>query len=233
MSEGINDANKYITPGFGLGNTLEISDELVPSEIIDKINHENFFFFNIGASDGKYVDPLYEYIVKYNWAGIRFEPQKSSYKELEKLHENDPNVITVNAGIAEKTGTFKLYDHDMGRGGSSLLLRRGHCDPEMYEEIVCMTFTDAINTYNLDKDNIDLVNMDTEGYDMIILDSIDLEFSKPKNIWFEKWMWDFDDLNNPEKSTSFENNMHILEKYKNYGYKYYDFKRHGFLSLSI
>lgn len=203
-------------------------DEPISYEIINNINHKDFFFVQIGANDGISNDPIRKWIIEYNWSGLMFEPQLKCFQDLKILYENNKNIQTINCGIAKENGKKILYKHSLGSGGSSLLLRKEYCSKDLFEEVDCITFEEMINIYKIK--NIDLLVIDTEGYDLQILDSIDFNLIIPKNIWFEKWIHDFDDMNNINFPTSLNKNMHIVNKFTDYGYSFFDYGDNVLLS---
>ena len=53
--------------------------------VIEKYNHDNFFFIEIGAHDGIYVDPIHRFIVKHKWKGILVEPIPYLFELLKRI----------------------------------------------------------------------------------------------------------------------------------------------------
>lgn len=47
------------------------------------LSMSRFFFIQIGANNGVYRDPIYEYIKKYQWKEIPVEPIVKYFRELE------------------------------------------------------------------------------------------------------------------------------------------------------
>ncbi|MDP2593822.1 MAG: hypothetical protein Q8P36_00575 [bacterium] len=60
---------------------------------------KDFFFVQIGAHDGVHGDPIHEYVVKYNLAGVVVEPQPDVFKKLLETYRGTA-VSCVNAAIA-------------------------------------------------------------------------------------------------------------------------------------
>jgi FkbM family methyltransferase len=205
-----------------------VVDESIPAEVIKSINRPGFFFVQIGANDGVFYDPIRRWIVKHDWSGVMFEPQAQCVEKLNALYSGNPKIRIANLGIAKESGKRKLYRHAFGSGCHSLLLRREHCDGDSFDEIDCITFEQAVRIYGIR--HIDLLAIDTEGYDLQILDSLDLDLIKPQNIWFEKWVHDFDDMNNQDQPTSFEQNFHIVQRFIDAGYSLTDYGANVLLS---
>jgi FkbM family methyltransferase len=205
-----------------------VVDESIPAKVIKSINRPGFFFVQIGANDGVFYDPIRRWIVKHDWSGVMFEPQSDCVEKLNALYAGNPKIRISNLGIAKESGKRKLYRHAFGSGCHSLLLRREHCDGDSFDEIDCITFEQAVRIYGIR--HIDLLTIDTEGYDLQILDSLDLDLIKPQNIWFEKWVHDFDDMNNQDQPTSFNQNFYIVQRFIDAGYSLTDYGANVLLS---
>jgi FkbM family methyltransferase len=203
-------------------------DESIPAEVIERINHPDFFFVQIGANDGVFYDPIRRWIVEHDWSGLMFEPQTDCVEKLRALYAGNDKIRIANLGIAKEGGKRRLYRHAFGSGCHSLLLRREHCDGDSFDEIDCITFEQAVRIYGIR--HIDLLAIDTEGYDLQILDSLDLDTIKPQNIWFEKWVHDFDDMNNQDQPTSLDRNFHIVQRFIDAGYSLTDYGANVMLS---
>ena len=87
----------------------------------------------------------------------------------------------------------------------------------------------ALKKFNVSK--IDLLVIDTEGHDLEIIDSIDFSVSMPRNIWFEYWPHDNDDLNNTELPTVFNQNNNVIDKVKCFGYNLHNYGENMLLTL--
>lgn len=219
------------------GSMSNLHDSPLPEDLVNKINCDEFYFIQIGSNDGISHDPIYRWINKFNWAGLMFEPQKEPYQKLYDLYKNNKLITTVQLGISKTPGRHKLYRHlgqgnsiDNFTGGSSLSLRNSNeFSSDRYEEIKCITFMQALKKFNVSK--IDLLVIDTEGHDLEIIDSIDFSISMPRNIWFEYWPHDNDDLNNPELPTGFNQNNNVIDKVKSFGYNLHNYGENMLLTL--
>lgn len=174
---------------------------------IKKYNHKDFFFIEIGAYDGKYLDPIWKYIKKYNWHGILVEPIPEIFERLKKNYEGR-NVILENVAISNRNGKRKMYLVDLEQDGmeksfcgyaqainsfgKKVWLRKKR-SPEMrkmFEEIVlpnmkeiivkCMTLSSLMKKHGIKK--VDLLQIDIEGYDYEILKTLDF---KPTIVHYE------------------------------------------------
>ena len=45
---------------------------------------DDFFFIQIGSNDGKYDNPIHEYVIKFKWSGILVEPNINCFNKLVK-----------------------------------------------------------------------------------------------------------------------------------------------------
>lgn len=195
------------------------------NNIVKDFDHEDFYFMQIGASDGITADPIYSLIKQYDWSGIMFEPQEKSFYQLKiNYYNRDTKIHFVNAAISDKDEKKKLYKCKY-RGKeieqlSSLVLRNSdknniYFDENYFNTINCLTFETAIRKYKIKK--IDLLLVDTEGYDNNIIQMFPFEQFKPKVVQFENWPHDFDDKNNSIKDTGpigTEKSINILKQYK-------------------
>lgn len=191
---------------------------------VKNMDHDNFYFMQIGASDGVQNDPLYGLIKQFDWAGIMLEPQKKSFYSLKLNYYNrESKIKLLNFALSDKNETRKLYKCKY-RGKeieqlSSLVLRDSdreniYFDENYFEQVNCVTFEFLIEKYKIKK--IDLLLVDTEGYDFNIIQMFPFEKFQPKIIQFENWPHENDDKNNIIKDTGplgLEKCIKILEKY--------------------
>ncbi len=77
-------------------------------KVIARNNHEDFFFVQIGACDGKSFDPIYQFVKKYNWKGILMEPIPHLYEELKKNYSDNQGLTLLNMAIAETNGPILM-----------------------------------------------------------------------------------------------------------------------------
>lgn len=206
----------------------KVSDESLPTAIVDRITTNDFFFMQIGANDGISFDPIRRWIVELNWGGIMFEPQPECVRELNALYGATGNIQVAPYGIAPARGAAKLYRHAFGTGTYSMMLRPQHMSADNYLEVECVTFHDAVSMYGIEK--IDLLVIDTEGLDLEILATIDLQVIRPRHIWFEKWTHDYDDLTRPTYRTSIHAHPHIIDRFLRAGYRIEDHGTNMFLT---
>lgn len=170
-----------------------------------KIDPEDFFFVQIGASDGKSVDPLFEYVVRYHLKGIAIEPQKDAFECLVENYKEYP-VSCLQAAVGKESGTFPFwivketsrnkknwfmmsriasFDKEVIKRTLAKKLPRGENVEDHIESIPIktITFEGLVKQYGIKK--IDFLQIDTEGHDYEILQTIDFRCFQPTIINFE------------------------------------------------
>jgi len=173
--------------------------------VIDKYNHDNFFFIEIGAHDGIYVDPIHRFIVKHKWKGILVEPIPYLFELLKKNYLDHNELIFENIAIShnnEKRILYHLPDIIDGKNMSGIgsfykdsWIRKKRkkrqlawwnksIHPNLLKiKVNCLSYLELLRKYNIQK--IDLLQLDVEGYEFEIIKQIDFNFTKPKIIHYE------------------------------------------------
>jgi FkbM family methyltransferase len=168
---------------------------------------KNFFFIQIGANDGIMRDQIYDFVQKYNLAGLVVEPIDDYYQELKENYGNNKNVIPVKKALHHSKKKETIYrmikDHPFdeaynGLGSFNLDNLMKYKDPKqtpeewlvpniedyiIEEEVECITFEQLISEYNVRK--VDLLQIDTEGFDFEIIKMIDFDVVKPRIVRYE------------------------------------------------
>ena len=72
------------------------------------MNILNFFFVQIGACDGVFVDPIHRFIIKHRWRGVLVEPVPYLFNLLMQNYEGY-NLIFENVAISDKEEIKPLY----------------------------------------------------------------------------------------------------------------------------
>lgn len=157
------------------------------------------FFIQVGANDGINGDPIYEFILKWNWSGIKIEPVHYIFKRLEKNFREFPNIILENSAIAKENNAQKFYylkqDENAPEWYSQLgsfslptVLKHAQWIPDLQERLAttdvnCLTFEGLC--YKHDIHSVDIIHIDTEGYDFEIIKLIDFEKFSPRILLYE------------------------------------------------
>lgn len=132
----------------------ETYDCILPNLSKDKV------FLDIGAWQG----PISMVAQKYSKQCICFEPDPIAYELLVKNIEinNFQNVIAVNAAVSSEASLS--IGHDQLGGGVSSYLNNEN-------SIKCNTisFSNILETFNLNESNISVIKIDIEGYECELL----------------------------------------------------------------
>lgn len=63
----------------------------------------------IGANDGQMADPVFPYLSKGGWRGVRIEPHPLYFSELSALHAQQPEFQLFNVAISDEPGQMQLF----------------------------------------------------------------------------------------------------------------------------
>jgi FkbM family methyltransferase len=148
-------------------------------------DNEDVFFIQIGANDGKSLDPIYELVNTGNWSGVLYEPGESAYNELIKNYENNKNLIFEKKAVSTYDGEGELF---CGTTNQHFTLNFEHAkymfdvEPQSLKVEIVSPKT-ILEKYNIKK--LDLLMIDVEGHDFEIIKAFPFEIIKPKVIRFE------------------------------------------------
>jgi FkbM family methyltransferase len=162
------------------------------------VRGERQTFLEVGANDGLSGDPLREYILKHEWKGVLVEPQPDVFARLVKNyageHEglsfenvavsSDPRPITMYRmppSAAESTlGTATVASAD-----PKITARQLGVSADQLEKIQVPTarLDDIVARHGLAE--LDILQLDTEGFDWDVLQTLDLNRTRPWLIRFE------------------------------------------------
>jgi FkbM family methyltransferase len=184
-------------------------------------------FLQIGANDGVMNDPIYDFNIRNKdvVSGFVLEPLPDVFELLVENYRSCPDIKPVNIAIHATQSEMTLHRVNSKYSGETHKFAKGIAsfdkdhwkktglvpDSKFMEKIKvrCNSFSDFINSNNLDK--LDLLLIDTEGYDYEILMSIDYLRIKPKIIRFEHGVRN--DLMSPDQF------MKICNHLNSYGYQ--------------
>ena len=157
----------------------------------------NFFFVQIGANDGKFVDPIWNFVTRNRVAGLVVEPLKDMFDKLRANYRAYPNVTPVNTAIHATLRSVDLYRVDPARAGSvadwaqgiASVKRSRHAAAGVPAEVMITETVSGVTLEELLEQHhvgaIDLLQIDTEGYDAEIIRMIDFARRTPAIICFE------------------------------------------------
>lgn len=192
------------------------------------------FFIQIGSNDGVNGDPIYEFILNWNWSGIKVEPVRYVFEKLEKNFRDFPNIILENSAIAsltagtvEESSSQKFYYlrqdeiapewySQLGSFSLATILKHEQWIPDLQERLItsdvaCLSFNQLCHKYNVD--HIDIIHIDTEGYDFEIIKLIDFEKFTPSIVLYE------------HKHLSTSDQAACRQHLANFGYQFVSTKR--------
>lgn len=153
-------------------------------------------FINIGSNDGKFWDPMYEFIKKDSWQCVFVEPQEVPFKKLRSNFAHLEDAVFIRAAVAGKPAKKMFYSLNCSQSrwatGLSSFSRQHivkHSDyikDEAAKEGIMLSDDpdDWIHEEEIDVidyemlleecpfQHIDILHIDTEGYDFEILKSI-------------------------------------------------------------
>ncbi len=149
-------------------------------------------FVQIGANDGRTVDPLYP-LVKPSWSGVLVEPNPVAFEKLCDNYRNDKrqNMQFINAAITDKDGTCKIYcPNDASESVKSSVIK------SVAKISVCKTKTELIACdvrsmtlaalfAQCSIKELELLLVDTEGCDGGIMEQLISSDVRPSIIQFE------------------------------------------------
>lgn len=161
-----------------------------------------FFFVQIGANDGVFGDPIFEFVTRHQLAGLVVEPLPDVFQQLVENYRPYPRVKAINTAIHATLTSAEMYRVDPAKLDGLEVWARGigsfkgqhHVDAgipaaAMRKEIVpCVTLEALLQAHGVGE--IDLLQIDTEGYDAEIIRMIDFERRRPAIIRFEHGMPD-------------------------------------------
>ncbi len=149
----------------------------------------DFTFLQVGAYDGFVNDPIHPLVRTFGLRGFVVEPQVRILDALKANYAGYPQVLLVNAAIADANDMrdFYISAHGPIQQASFLrshLLKHGvAADQIVSVKVRCVTIASLLREHGLDR--CDLLQIDAEGYDYQIVRTIDFEAAKPLVIRFE------------------------------------------------
>lgn len=176
-------------------------------------NKEDFFFIQIGAADGKSLDPIYDWVMNSKAKGLLIEPLEYLFDRLLDTYERRPGLKFLPAAIGEDDGDCDFYYLEETKTWTDLLgtftmdpvvirklnetvpgieSRYKKCTVDMY------TFKTALSIFDIDKSKIDFVVVDAEGQDYNILKQVFNE-CLPTAILYEEFNLKVEDKNSLRK----------------------------------
>jgi len=161
-----------------------------PLDILDlaikSINHDQFFFVQVGANDGVSFDPIREHVLKYRWKGILIEPQKDIFAKLQQNYKTNGQLILENCAIVLQEGPVTMYRPTTGETDTLARVTRDQLKgPVETEKVAGLTLESLLKKHKVQ--HVDFLQVDAEGFDdQIVKQSLALpENLRPRLIHFE------------------------------------------------
>ncbi|OAI39605.1 hypothetical protein AYO40_01185 [Planctomycetaceae bacterium SCGC AG-212-D15] len=163
--------------------------------VLNRENHSNFFFVQVGAHDGHTLDPIRPYVDKYKWRGVVVEPNPSSYQRLVESYEGNDRVKHERAAIVDHDGEVSMYAFREGTVPYHATMlcsvseealefnSHGYQGPIDEITVPAMKMATLIKKHNIK--HIDLLQVDAEGCDRAIIEACFAAGVQPTIIHFE------------------------------------------------
>lgn len=176
-----------------------------------ELNHEPFYFVQVGAHNGITSDPFHRFLVEgIAWRAILLEPQSACVRVLRSIYADRENIHIVHAAVGptsppDSSGNvssreltlYRISDEAVGlpHWANQLASARreviaSHRDriPDIERWIVsetvpCIPLAEVVAQQGFP--HIDLLATDTEGFDFEIVRQIDRLPSLPQFIYYE------------------------------------------------
>lgn len=172
--------------------------DLVVRDYVARVSHD-VVLLQVGANDGKRVDPVHEFIKRYGWRAILVEPEPRAFEELQKTYSGYPSITLDNCAIAPKDGEvafFTVADDvdikwtmlaqlDRARLMTTLVKQGFSRDESFIKQIKVPAYRLESLARRHGLEQIDVLQIDVEGFDYDIIKMVDFECMSPSIINFE------------------------------------------------
>lgn len=166
------------------------------------------FFVEIGANDGKMMDPLRATIMRSRWQGLLIEPVPELFATLrDNYRALEDRVQAVNAAIGGRDGPMAFYylrdaegqpplkswAHGLGSFHKEVVLKHADRIPGIEKylasiSVPCLTWASLCSRHALKR--LDVLLIDTEGSENEILAQLDFERWRPALLIYEHHHFD-------------------------------------------
>lgn len=149
----------------------------------------DFTFLQVGAFDGRTEDPIHPLVREFGIRGIVVEPQVQLLDALRANYADYPQVVVVNAAIAEAEGTREFFSTRDGPSRKASFLRSNlvkhgvRSEDIVVQPVRCTTISTLLREQRFDR--CDLIQIDAEGFDGAIVQTIDFKAIQPTIVRFE------------------------------------------------
>jgi len=130
-------------------------------------------FIQLGANNGRTVDPIREYVKKHGWKGVFVEPVEKPRRKLRKLYRHskglhfDETVVMQYDGVADFYEAYKYDVVSTAKMANWKIYDAYEKGDVIVSSRPCMTVESLRRKYDIGQ--YDLLQMDIEGseYDVI------------------------------------------------------------------
>jgi FkbM family methyltransferase len=160
-----------------------------------------FTFVQVGSHDGRTDDPLFATVIGRAVRGLLIEPIPELFQRLTATYAERPDLIFVNAAVAEDEAGRELYwvspmpgdpiwVDQLGSFSRDIVLSHADWVPGLADRIrtvrvECRTLPSLIEEHRFSR--IDLLHIDAEGSDFAILKTVDFEAAwSPRSVLYEQ-----------------------------------------------
>lgn len=185
-----------LSTGFRLCRITPFERELRRWEL----EHDDFYFLQVGAHNGVTSDPFQRFIAENLWTCILVEPQAAHFNVLQAIYCDREKIFCRKVAIGDPSQPMVMYRvRDDAAGvpywASQLASMRyeviaSHESdiPNLRELIVadqvdCTTVASLVSDHHFPR--LDLLAVDAEGYDFEVIKQIDQLPWMPKFIYYE------------------------------------------------
>lgn len=162
------------------------------------VRGERRTFVEVGANDGLSGDPLRDYILRYKWKGVLIEPQPDVFARLKANYDgrddgisfenvaisSDPNAITIYR-LPTRSPGGTVGAATVASANQKITAKQLGVKADKLERILVPTLRldEIVARHKLA--DLDILQLDTEGLDWEVLQTLDLEKTRPWLIRFE------------------------------------------------
>ncbi len=170
---------------YGGGQSVAMSGELQALAFVQRslMRSTPLLVFDVGANGGDYLQAVFT-VFGQDVRDYSFEPQSSSFLELQSHFGGDPRAVLRNEALGKELTSVDLFFTNDGESTASLR-RPGPVGAARSESVYMTTVDQVCRDEGIDR--IDLLKIDTEGHEMdVLLGAHDMmEANRISSIQFE------------------------------------------------
>ncbi len=165
-----------------------------------ELDHDDFYFLQVGAHNGVTSDPFQRFIVENLWRCILVEPQAAHFKVLQTIYCDrdkvachqvaigDPDQEMVMYRVRDDAESVPYWASQLASMRYEVIASHENEIPNLRQLIVadqvdCTTLANLVAQHQYPR--LDLLAVDVEGYDFEVIKQIDRLPWKPQFIYYE------------------------------------------------